>query len=67
MDIEHMDKLEEKVKHLVDSLKQAKEENQKLHAQVESLKKQSSSNDQERNQIKDKVEKLIQLIDSIEK
>lgn len=67
MDIEHMDKLEEKVRHLVNSLKKAKEENQKLQVQVETLKKQSSSSDQERIQIKDKVEKLIQLIDSIEK
>lgn len=67
MDIEHMDKLEEKVRHLVNSLKQAKEENQKLQAQVETLKKQSSSSDQERVQIKSKVEKLIQLIDSIDK
>ena len=67
MELENMDKLEEKVRALVNGLKKAKEENQKLKDQVELLQKESSGYGQERVRIKEKVETLIQLIDSIDK
>jgi hypothetical protein len=66
MELEDLNKLEEKVRNLVNSLKTAKEENQKLKAVLESQKKESASSNQERLKIKKKVENLIQLIDSIE-
>lgn len=67
MELDELNQLEEKVKSLVNILKMVKEENQKLKAELDRLKKASSVSSQERQQIKKKVETLIGLIDSIEK
>ncbi len=66
MNIEELNKLEEKVNNMVNSLKILKNENEKLQLEIDELKNESSLNAEERTQIKDKVSNLIQLIDSIE-
>ncbi|MCP4146500.1 MAG: hypothetical protein GY757_02005 [bacterium] len=66
MNIEELNKLEEKVNNMVNSLKLLKNENEKLQLEIDELKNESSLNAEERTQIKDKVSTLIQLIDSIE-
>lgn len=67
MELDDLIKLEEKVKHLVNSLQLVRQENGRLQNELELLKKESSTTNQERLQIKKKVETLIELIDSIEK
>jgi len=67
MDLNDLDKLELKVKSLVDNLILVKEENRRLQTELEQSRNQSSVNTQERQEIKKKVETLIELIDSIEK
>ncbi len=66
MNIEELNKLEEKVNHMVKQLKTLKDENKKLKTELEKLKKETSVNTEERDQVKQKVVSLIQLIDSIE-
>lgn len=66
MEIDELDKLEERVNHMVNQLKAVKDENKKLKSQLDSLKKETSVNTEERNQIKQKVTALIDLLDSIE-
>lgn len=66
MDIEEFNKLEEKVNNLVHSLKILKNENKKLHLELNELKKGATQVDSERNEIKKKITSLIELIDSIE-
>ena len=67
MELEELNKLEEKVKTLVDRSKQLKVENENLKMQLEQLKKDSSVKNEERQEIKKKVTTLIALIDSLEK
>lgn len=67
MELDELGKLEEKVKNLVDSLKNYKEENEKLKSELDHLVKESSLNNEERTRIRQKVATLIDLIDSIEK
>ena len=66
MNIEELNKLEEKVNYMVKQLKALKDENRKLNAELEKLKKETSVNTEERDLVKQKVVSLIQLIDSIE-
>lgn len=66
MNIEELNKLEEKINHMVKQLKALKDENKKAKAELEKLKKETSVNTEERDQVKQKVVSLIQLIDSIE-
>lgn len=67
MELDELNKLEEKVKNLVDSLKRLKEENGNLKLQLQKIKKESALKNEERIEIKNKVTTLIELIDSIEK
>ncbi|MCP5105972.1 MAG: hypothetical protein GY950_21475 [bacterium] len=67
MDIEELNKLEEKVNNMVNQLKLLKDENKKLKSDIAKFSKESSVNTEERNRIKKKVTTLIELIDSIEK
>jgi FtsZ-binding cell division protein ZapB len=67
MELEELNKLEEKVINLVDNSKRLKEENENLKMQMQQLKKDSSVKNEERLEIKKKVTTLIALIDSIEK
>jgi len=67
MELEELNKLEDKVKNLVDRSKQLKEENENLKVQMQQLKKDSTIKNQERLEIKKKVTTLIALIDSLEK
>ncbi|MFC2141018.1 hypothetical protein ACFLQP_01835 [Acidobacteriota bacterium] len=67
MELEELNKLEEKVKTLVDRSKQLKVENENLKMQLEQLKKDSSVKNEERLEIKKKVTTLIAMIDSLEK
>ncbi|UCH92914.1 MAG: hypothetical protein JSV88_21835 [Candidatus Aminicenantes bacterium] len=67
MELEELNRLEEKVKYLVDTLKRLKKENENLKLQLEQSKKESSLKNEERLEIKKKVTTLIELIDSIEK
>lgn len=66
MNIEELDKLEGKINHMVNKLKLLKDENTKLTAEIEDLKKETTLNSDERNQVKRKVAALIELIDSLE-
>jgi septation ring formation regulator EzrA len=67
MQLDDLNQLEEKVRSLVNHLKIVKDENIRLQSEIDSLKKVSTVNDEERQQVKKKVETLIELIDSIEK
>ena len=67
MELEELNKLEDKVKTLVDRSKQLKEENENLKMQLQQLKKDSTIKNEERQEIKKKVTTLIALIDSLEK
>jgi FtsZ-binding cell division protein ZapB len=66
MNIEELDKLEEKVNTVVNKLKVLKDENRKLTVEIEELKKETTLNSHERSQVKQKVAALIELIDSLE-
>ncbi len=66
MNIDELNKLEEKVKEMVNGLKLLKDENKKLKAELEELKKVASLSTEERTRIKEKVTTLIEMIDSIE-
>jgi FtsZ-binding cell division protein ZapB len=66
MDLEEFNKLEEKVNNLVNILKHLKDENKKLRIEIGEYKKGASQLDKERDDVKQKVKSLIQLIDSIE-
>jgi len=66
MNIEELDKLEGKVNDMVNKLKLLKDENKKLTTEIEDLKKETTLNSDERNQVKRKVTALIELIDSLE-
>jgi FtsZ-binding cell division protein ZapB len=66
MNIEELDKLEEKVNTVVNKLKVLKDENRKLTVEIEELKKETTLNSNERSQVKQKVVALIELIDSLE-
>lgn len=66
MNIEELDKLEGKVNDMVNKLKLLKDENKKLNTEIEDLKKETTLNSDERNQVKRKVAALIELIDSLE-
>lgn len=67
MNIDDLNKLEEKVNHMVNQLKAFKDDNKKLRSQIEELKKETTLNSEERTQIEQKVVALIDLIDSIER
>ena len=67
MELEELNKLEEKVKNLVDRSKHLKEENENLKMQIQQFKKDSTVKNEERSEIKKKVTTLIALIDSLEK
>jgi FtsZ-binding cell division protein ZapB len=66
MSLKDFDKLEEKISRLVTSLKTLKNENQKLHKELQAVKQDSSLRDGEKNEIKKKIAALIELVDSIE-
>jgi septation ring formation regulator EzrA len=66
MELDELNKLEEKVKTLVDNLKRLKEENQHLKLELQHVKKESSIKNDERIEIKKRVTTLIKLIDSLE-
>lgn len=51
---------------MVNKLKLLKDENKKLTTEIEDLKKETTVNSHERNQVKQKVAALIELIDSLE-
>jgi len=66
MEWDEMNRLEEKVKSLVDNLKRLKEENGNLRQELQQIKNESASKNQERIEIRKRVTTLIQLIDSLE-
>jgi septation ring formation regulator EzrA len=66
MELDELNKLEDKVKNLVENLKRLNSENQSLKLELEQMKKESSVNNEERIEIKKKVNTLIELIDSLE-
>lgn len=66
MEIENLKKLEEKVYALVKNLEIYQKENKKLKAELKDLKSEHSMNSNEKEEIKNRVTSLIELIDSIE-
>ncbi len=66
MDIEDLNKLEDKVKSLVNNLETVKNENKALKEKLMELRSESSVSNTEKDQIKKKVKSLIKLIESIE-
>ncbi len=66
MNIEELNKLEEKVNKMVNGLKLLKDENKRLRLEMEALKNQATESSEERSQVHQKVASLIQLIESIE-
>lgn len=67
MEINEFKKLEEKINHMVASLKKLQEENLNLKTQLKDYQKVSHSLDRERDSIKQKITSLIEIIDTIEK
>ena len=65
MDMDSLNKLEEKIKGLVKSLEFLKDENMKLKSTLQTLENEKSFNSSEKEAIKKKVSSLIDLIDSI--
>ncbi len=66
MNIEDLDKLEDKVKSLVNNLETIRKENNTLKERLSDLRSESSVNNSEKDQIRKKVKSLIKLIESIE-
>ncbi len=66
MNIEDLDRLEDKVKSLVSNLEILKNENSALKEQLKDLRSESSVNNTEKDQIRKKVKSLIKLIETIE-
>ncbi|MCK4889032.1 MAG: hypothetical protein KAS97_03815 [Candidatus Aminicenantes bacterium] len=66
MDIEDLNKLEDKVKNLVNNLEIIRKENNTLKERLNELRSESSVNNSEKDQIRKKVKSLIKLIESIE-
>ncbi len=66
MKIEELNKLEEKVKGLVNNLEILKHENRLLRTKLDELKNENTISNSEKDEIKKKVKSLIKLIDSIE-
>jgi len=66
MDIEDLNKLEDKVKNLVSNLETIRKENITLRERLNELRSESSVNNSEKDQIRKKVKSLIKLIESIE-
>jgi predicted RNase H-like nuclease (RuvC/YqgF family) len=65
MSMKEFDKLEEKIVALVKSLKALKEENAKLHKELQGFQDNLSQKDVERSEIKKKISSLLSLVDSI--
>ncbi|MCK5222180.1 MAG: hypothetical protein KAR14_11415 [Candidatus Aminicenantes bacterium] len=66
MNIEDLNKLEDKVKNLVSNLEIIRKENNTLKERLNELRSESSVNNSEKDQIRKKVKSLIKLIESIE-
>ncbi len=66
MNIEDLNKLEEKVKKMVTNLELLRNENAVLTEKLKDLRNESSINNTEKDQIKKRVKSLIKLIESIE-
>ena len=66
MDIEDLNKLEDKVKNLVNNLEIIRKENNTLKERLNELRSESSVSNSEKDQIRKKVKSLIKLIESIE-
>ena len=66
MDLEDLNKLEDKVKNLVSNMDALRGENRDLKEKIEKLEKDNSLNSNEKDEIRNKVNTLIKLIDSIE-
>lgn len=66
MTIDELNRLEDRVNHVVSNLKSMREENKKLKAEITDLRNEASSSLEEKQLIKKKVETLIQLLDSLE-
>ena len=67
MEINEFDKLEEKITGLLKDLTKYKEENKKLKQELSNMKRDFSLKNEERTTIRNKVVKLINLIENIEK
>lgn len=65
MDMDSLNKLEEKVRSLVQTLGLLKKENEDLKISLEEIKKEQKLSGSEKEGIKKRVSKLIDLIDSI--
>ncbi len=65
MDMESLNKLEEKIKSLVDTLEFLKKENSELKHSLGELEKEKKLSSSEKEEIKNRVSSLINLIDSI--
>lgn len=65
MDMDSLNKLEEKVRSLVQTLGLLKKENEDLKISLEEIKKEQKLSGSEKEVIKKRVSKLIGLIDSI--
>jgi len=63
--LEHLDKLEDKIKNLIEAVKALKTENISLKTELNRFKETSVKNDKDKDEIQNKVLKLIDMIDEI--
>lgn len=63
--MEHLDKLENKIKNLIEAVKALKTENISLKTELNRFKETTVKNDKDKDEIQNKVLKLIEMIDDI--
>jgi len=66
MSIKDFDKLEERIGQMVAAMKQMREENQKLKAQLQEYEQDNQQRDSERGEIKKRISSLIDMISTLE-
>ena len=66
MSLKDFEKLEIKIKHIVNEIKQLKADNTRLKTENMNMKEELSGSLEDRNEIRKKVTGLIKIIDDIE-
>ncbi len=64
--LKEFDKLEERIRALVKTVRALREENERLKRQLHEFQESTSQKDTERTEIKKKITSLMALVDSLE-
>lgn len=66
MSIKDFDKLEERINHVLENLKQLREENQQLKEKLNGFQQEADQSIEEKEEIKKRVNSLLTLLETIE-